>query len=94
MKITFLGAAKLVTGSNYLIETKNSKFLMVAGRSLSSDREANSGLRVEAPCMAMGQVAGAMGALSAQSGVELEDLPLKDIHALLKKHGAVIPGDL
>ena len=31
MKISFLGAAKLVTGSNYLIETKNSKFVMECG---------------------------------------------------------------
>ena len=27
MKISFLGAAKIVTGSNFLIETKNTKFL-------------------------------------------------------------------
>ena len=31
MKISFLGAAKLVTGSNYLIETKNCKFVMECG---------------------------------------------------------------
>ena len=31
MKISFLGAAKLVTGSNYLIETENSKFIMECG---------------------------------------------------------------
>ncbi|MEA1939984.1 MAG: MBL fold metallo-hydrolase [Candidatus Caldatribacteriota bacterium] len=31
MKISFLGAAKLVTGSNYLIETENCKFVMECG---------------------------------------------------------------
>lgn len=71
-----------------------SRFLIVAGRCISSDREANSAIRVECPCMAMGQAAGAMAALSARTGVDMEDLPLKDIHALLRKHGAVVPGDV
>lgn len=31
MKITFLGAAKAVTGANFLIETKNKKFIVDCG---------------------------------------------------------------
>jgi hypothetical protein len=71
-----------------------SQFLLVAGRCLASDREANSGLRVECPCMAMGQAAGALAALSARIGLDPEQLPLADLHALLRQHGAVVPGDI
>lgn len=71
-----------------------SRFLLVAGRCLASDREANSALRVECPCMAMGQAAGAMAALSARTGVDPEALPLADVHALLRQHGAIVPGDV
>jgi hypothetical protein len=70
-----------------------SRFLLVAGRCLASDREANSALRVECPCMAMGQAAGAMAALSARSGVDPADLPLAEVHDLLRAHGAIIPGE-
>jgi hypothetical protein len=70
-----------------------SRFLLVAGRCLASDREANSALRVECPCMAMGQAAGAMAALSARTGLDPEELPLADIHSLLRDHNAVVPGD-
>lgn len=68
-----------------------SRYLIVAGRCIASDREANAGLRVEAPCMAMGQAAGVMAALSARTGIDPECLPLEEIDALLGKHGAVVP---
>jgi hypothetical protein len=68
-----------------------SRNLIVAGRCVSSDRLANSGLRVQASAMAMGQVAGALAALSARTGVDPEDLPLADIRHLLREHGAIIP---
>ena len=70
-----------------------SRFLIVAGRCAASDREANSAVRVECPCMAMGQAAGAMAALSARTGKDPEELPLSDVRALLRRHGAIVPGD-
>ncbi len=73
---------------------EGSRFLLVAGRCLSSDREANSALRVECPCFAMGQAVGAMAALSARTGVDPEALPLAEVYALLRAHGAILPGDV
>ena len=67
---------------------------MAAGRCISGDRVAHSAYRVQAPCMATGQSAGAMAALTARTGVEPSDLPLQDVHALLREHGAIIPGDV
>lgn len=68
-----------------------SKFLIVAGRCISGDRETNSAVRVECPCMAMGQAAGAMAALSARTGIDPEYLPMADIYALLRTHKAIVP---
>jgi hypothetical protein len=73
---------------------KGSRNIMVAGRCVSSDRLANSGLRVQASCMGMGQAAGAAAALAAKAGSTPLDIPLKEIHALLRTHGAIIPGDV
>jgi hypothetical protein len=73
---------------------KGSKNIMVAGRCVSSDRLANSGLRVQASCMAMGQAAGAAAAISAKAGSTPLEIPLKEIHDLLRQHGAIIPGDV
>jgi len=70
---------------------KGSYNLLVAGRCISSDRLANSGLRVQASCMAMGQAAGATAALAAQSDTTPLEVPLKDIRKTLRKHGAIIP---
>ena len=73
---------------------KGSRNLIVAGRCVSSDRLANSGLRVQASCMGMGQAAGAAAALAAKAGTTPLDVPLKEIHHLLRTHGAIIPGDV
>lgn len=72
---------------------KGSRNLVVAGRSVSSDRLANSGLRVQAPCMAMGQAAGAVAALAAERGTTPLTTPFSDVVALLKQHGAILPPD-
>jgi len=72
---------------------KGSRNLLVAGRCVSSDRLANSGLRVQASCMAMGQAAGAAATLAAKTDRSPLDVPLQEIHDLLRAHGAIIPGD-
>lgn len=70
---------------------KGSRDILVAGRCVSSDRLANSGLRVQASCMAMGQAAGAAAALAAERNTTPLKLPLKDIWEMLTKHGAIVP---
>ena len=71
---------------------KGSEHLLVAGRSISSDRLANSALRVEASCMAMGQAAGAAAALGAKADVPSREVPISQIRDLLKAHDAIVPG--
>ena len=73
---------------------KGSRNIIVAGRCVSSDRLANSGLRVQASCMGMGQAAGVAAALAAKAGTTPLGVPLKEIHDLLRQHGAIIPGDV
>lgn len=70
---------------------KGSRNLLVAGRSVSSDRLANSALRVQASCMAMGQAAGAAAALAARQKTTPTQVPLEDLQALLREHGAIVP---
>jgi hypothetical protein len=66
---------------------------LAAGRCVSSDRLANSALRVEAPCMAMGQAAGACAALAVKKGIMPADVPIEDIRKLLRENSAIIPGE-
>ena len=70
---------------------KGSKNIIVAGRCVSSDRLANSGLRVQAPCMAMGQAAACAAAIAAKDGTTPGKVPLDQLHAMLKDHGAIVP---
>jgi len=70
---------------------KGSHNLLVAGRSASSDRLANSGLRVQATAMAMGQAAGAVAALACRLRKSPIDVPMQEIRELLRQHGAIVP---
>ena len=71
---------------------KDSRNIIVAGRCVSSDRLANSGLRVQASCMGMGQAAGVAATLAAKSGTTPLEVPLTEIHAVLREHGQIVPG--
>jgi len=73
-----------------LIPKASTNFL-VAGRCASSDQQANSALRVQPSCMAMGQAAGAVAALAAQRSAAPLDVPLEDIRTTLRQHGAIVP---
>ena len=70
---------------------KRSKNFLVAGRCLSSDRMANSALRVQASCMGMGQAAAITAHLAVKKETTPLNVPVKDILSELLKHGAIIP---
>ena len=70
---------------------KGSRHLVAAGRCVSSDRLANSALRVQAPCMAMGQAAGAVASLAAELGVTPSGVTIAALQSRLRAHGAIVP---
>ncbi len=70
---------------------KGSENFMVAGRCISSDRMANSALRVQASCMAMGQTAGAAATLANFKKTTPLKVPVKEIKKLIEEHGGIVP---
>ncbi len=70
---------------------KGSKHLLAAGRIISSDTDANSALRVQAPCMAMGQAAGCAAALSARLDVGVADIPYETLRGTLLSQNVIVP---
>lgn len=70
---------------------KNSDHLLAAGRCISGDLEASSAYRVQASCMATGQVAGAAAALAAAERRSVRDVRLSQLRNVLARHGAIIP---
>ena len=64
---------------------------LVAGRCVSSDQAANSALRVQASCMAMGQAAAAAVVVAAKAKSGLRALDPHSIRSLLRTHGAITP---
>lgn len=72
---------------------KQSKNFIVAGRCVSSDRLANSALRVQASCMGMGQAAGAAAALASLYKTTPLEIPISDLKNLIEEHGGIVPAD-
>jgi hypothetical protein len=70
---------------------KGSENLLAAGRIACGDKEAHSAFRVQASSMAMGQAVGALAALASQAKTTTRAVAIKDLHALLREHGAIVP---
>lgn len=70
---------------------RGSKNFIVAGRCVSSDRLANSALRVQASCMGMGQAAAVTAVLASRTGKTPAEVTFSEIKQLLEEHGAFVP---
>jgi hypothetical protein len=70
---------------------KQSRNFLVAGRCVSSDRLANSALRVQASCMGMGQAAGAAAALASKHKSTPLEVTVTAVQNLIEEHGGIIP---
>ena len=70
---------------------KNSQNFIVAGRCISSDRLANSALRVQASCMGMGQAAGATAALANRLKTSPLKVPINQVKSLIVDNNGIVP---
>lgn len=73
---------------------KNSRRILCSGRCVSSDTYANSALRVEAVCMAMGQVAGSAASVMRKESADAADITHEGLCATLRSIGAIVPNEL
>jgi hypothetical protein len=64
--------------------------LLVAGRCISTDRQALASLRVMASCMGTGQAAGAAAAQSITQNCAVQDIDTQQLIATLKEWGTVL----
>ena len=69
---------------------KDSKYILACGRIIGSDTDANSALRVQAPCMATGQVCGVAAAMMAKTDSDVH-VNYETLCANLRKIGAIVP---
>ena len=94
IKQIFLEDGKVPSVSYGSLVPKGAKHLLMAGRCLSSDTDANSALRVQATCMATGQVTGVAAAICAREGCNVYDIPMSALKDGLHRIGAIVPGDV
>ncbi|MDR1676160.1 MAG: FAD-dependent oxidoreductase [Tannerella sp.] len=91
VKPRHLAEGKVATIPLRALIPQKSKNLIVAGRCVSSDRLANSALRVQASCMGMGQAAGAAAALAFMNNTTPASVNVNDIKKLIRRHQGIVP---
>jgi len=64
--------------------------LLVAGKTISAESQAAGGLRVMPCAMAIGQAAGAAAAIAVKHGITPEQVPVEELHCILRNHGAIL----
>lgn len=70
---------------------KGAKRILCAGRCISTDTDANSAVRVQAPCMATGQAAGCAAAIAAKNNTAVKEIPFSLLCRSLEGIGAIVP---
>ncbi|MDQ0646526.1 hypothetical protein QFZ53_000722 [Microbacterium natoriense] len=88
---TYLEQGRVATIPLSAMVPRENRHIVVAGRCIAGDQEANSAYRVQATAMATGQAAGAAAALAARLDVAVDEVPLESLRGLLREHGAIVP---
>jgi hypothetical protein len=91
LDIRFLKGEQVPTIPFGALRPKGFRNLLVAGRCLSSDRLANSAVRVKAPCTAMGQAAGSAAYLARSTGWDVRGIDIEGLRTVLADSGAIVP---
>lgn len=64
--------------------------LIVAGRTLSAEKEAFASLRVQASCMGLGQAAGVAAAMAVSGKTDVQGINIEKLISKLKELGAIL----
>lgn len=91
IKMEFLEKEVVPTVPYRALIPKSSRYILAAGRIVSSDADANSALRVEACCMAQGQAAGCAAALAVRGGRSVSQVDIAELKEELIRQGAIVP---
>ena len=65
--------------------------VLVAGKTISTDRRVQDSTRVMPVCLAMGEAAGLAAALSAASDGDVHAIDISQLQKRLREHGAYLP---
>jgi hypothetical protein len=67
------------------------KNVLVAGRCISTDRQANGSIRIMACCLNTGEAAGIAAAIAASGAADVHAVDANSLRSKLKAHGAYLP---
>lgn len=91
-----IGAVHLKPGESHgipyrCLTPKALKNVLVAGRSISTDRRTQGSTRVMPVCLAMGEAAGIAAAMSVAQAGDVRAIDVQALRADLRKNGAYLP---